>query len=62
VQELVDIEIGDLYLSDKTGMISEPFVTLRGKGGKLRNVNLSTKAGCARNPKRLSGDCQVAAE
>jgi len=43
VQELVDIKIGDLYLSDKTGMISEPFVTLRGKGNKLRNVNLSTK-------------------
>ena len=43
VQELVDIEIGDLYLCDKTGMIDEPFVTLRGKGDKLRNVNLSTK-------------------
>jgi len=32
VQELVDIEIGDLYLYDKTGAISEPFITLRGKG------------------------------
>jgi len=43
VQELVDIEIGDLYLCDKTGAIGEPFVTLRGKGDKLRNVNLSPK-------------------
>jgi len=43
VQELVDIEIGDLYLCDKTGMIDEPFVILRGKGDKLRNVNLSPK-------------------
>ena len=43
VQELVDIEIGDLYLFDKTGVISEPFVTLRGKGNKLRNVSLSPK-------------------
>jgi len=43
VQELVDIEIGDMYLSDKSGVISEPFVTLRGKGNKLRNVNLSPK-------------------
>jgi len=43
VQELVDIEIGDLYLFDKAGMINEPFVTLRGKGNKLRNVNLSPK-------------------
>jgi site-specific recombinase XerD len=43
VRELVDIEIGDLYLSDKAGMLSDPFVTLHGKGGKLRNVNLSPK-------------------
>jgi site-specific recombinase XerD len=43
VQELVDIEIGDLYLSDKDGTASGPFITLRGKGGKLRNVNLSSK-------------------
>jgi len=43
VQELVDIEIGDLYLHDKTGVITDPFVTLRGKGSKLRNVNLSLK-------------------
>jgi len=43
VQELVDIEIGDLYICDKSGVISDPFVMLRGKGGKLRNVNLSPK-------------------
>ena len=43
VQELVDIEIGDLYLCEKNCMIDEPFVTLRGKGDKLRNVNLSQK-------------------
>jgi site-specific recombinase XerD len=43
VQELVDIEIGDLYLNNHTGVMSEPFVTLRGKGDKLRNVNLSPK-------------------
>jgi site-specific recombinase XerD len=43
VQELVDIEIGDLYLYDKIGIISDPFVSLRGKGSKFRNVNLSPK-------------------
>jgi site-specific recombinase XerD len=43
VQELVDIEIGDIYLTDKADTISNPFVTLRGKGDKLRNVNLSPK-------------------
>jgi len=43
VQELVDIEIGDLYLYDKDGAVNDPFVTLRGKGDKLRNVNLSFK-------------------
>ena len=43
VQELVDIVICDLYLCDNAGMIDEPFVTLRGKGDKLRNVNLSQK-------------------
>jgi len=43
VQELVDIEIGDIYLYDNAGTISEPFVTLRGKGSKLRNVILSQK-------------------
>jgi site-specific recombinase XerD len=43
VQELVDIEVGDLYLHDKAGAITEPFVTLRGKGSKFRNVNLSLK-------------------
>jgi len=43
VQELVDIEIGDLYLNNHTDAMSEPFVTLRGKGDKLRNVNLSPK-------------------
>jgi len=43
VQELVDIEVGDLYLIKKTGEIDEPFITLRGKGDKLRNVNISLK-------------------
>jgi site-specific recombinase XerD len=46
VQELVDIEIGDLYLCDGDGAISDPFVTLHGKGDKLRNVNLSQKTAC----------------
>jgi len=43
VQELVDIKFGDLYLHDKDGVISDPFVTLRGKGDKLRNVIISPK-------------------
>jgi len=44
VQELVDIELGDLYLcDDDTGVASESFVTLRGKGDKLRNVIISPK-------------------
>ena len=42
VQELVDIEIGDLYLYN-LNPDNEPFVTLRGKGDKLRNVILSLK-------------------
>ena len=43
VQELVDIKLCDIYLYEKAGAFSEPFVTLRGKGDKLRNVNLSSK-------------------
>jgi site-specific recombinase XerD len=43
VQELVDIEIGDLYLCDDASANSESFVTLRGKGDKLRNVIISPK-------------------
>lgn len=43
VQELVDITVGDLYLFEKTIADDESFVTLRGKGSKLRNVNLSPK-------------------
>ena len=43
VQELVDIEVGDLHLLDKAGTVSDPFVTLRGKGNKVRNVSLSPK-------------------
>ena len=43
VQELVDIKLCDIYLNEKAGAYSEPFVTLRGKGDKLRNVNLSSK-------------------
>ena len=43
VQELVDIEVGDLHLLDKADTVSNPFVTLRGKGNKVRNVNLSPK-------------------
>jgi site-specific recombinase XerD len=43
VQELVDIEIGDLYLCDDRGVNNEPFVTLHGKGEKLRNVIISPK-------------------
>jgi len=43
VQELVDIRVGDLYLDGVSVMNGEAFVTLRGKGGKVRNVNLSPK-------------------
>jgi site-specific recombinase XerD len=43
VQELVDIKIGDLYLSREAIVDGEAFVTLRGKGGKVRNVNISPK-------------------
>jgi site-specific recombinase XerD len=43
VQELVDITVGDLYLNEKTIANGESFVTLRGKGDKLRNVSLSPK-------------------
>jgi len=41
VQELVDIKVNDLYLNEKDSVGSESFVTLRGKGDKLRNVILS---------------------
>ena len=41
VQELIDIKMCDLYLNGSGD--SEPFVTLRGKGDKLRNVSLSDK-------------------
>jgi site-specific recombinase XerD len=44
VQELVDIKAGDLYLDGEAITKGEAFVTLRGKGGKVRNVNLSPKA------------------
>jgi site-specific recombinase XerD len=43
VQELVDIKVEDLYLNEKASANGESFVTLRGKGGMLRNVNLSPK-------------------
>ena len=43
VQELVDIKLCDLYLDESAGTFNEPFVTLRGKGDKLRNVTLSVK-------------------
>ncbi|WP_089611940.1 tyrosine-type recombinase/integrase [Dehalobacterium formicoaceticum] len=43
VQELVDIKVDDLYLNEKASANGESFVTLRGKGDKLRNVNLSPK-------------------
>jgi site-specific recombinase XerD len=43
VQELVDIKVDDLYLNEKASADGESFVTLRGKGDKLRNVNLSPK-------------------
>lgn len=43
VQELVDIKVGDLYLTEKYGADGESFVTLHGKGDKIRNVNLSPK-------------------
>jgi site-specific recombinase XerD len=43
VQELIDIKLDDLYLDEKTSVNGESFVTLRGKGDKLRNVNLSPK-------------------
>jgi len=43
VQELIDIKLNDLYLDEKTSVNGESFVTLRGKGDKLRNVNLSPK-------------------
>ena len=43
VQELVDIKVDDLYLNWKTDLDGESFVTLRGKGDKMRNVNLSSK-------------------
>jgi len=60
VQELVDIEVGDLYLYNKDGAVSEPFVTLRGKGGKLRNVSLSPKtAGLIRSYMNEFHPCAV---
>lgn len=43
VQELVDIKVDDLYLNERASEEGESFVTLRGKGDKLRNVNLSPK-------------------
>jgi site-specific recombinase XerD len=43
VQELVDIKVGDLYLDKEAIVNGDVFVTLFGKGGKLRNVNLSPK-------------------
>ena len=43
VQELIDIEVGDLYLNENDTENCESFVTLNGKGGKLRNVILSPK-------------------
>ena len=38
IQELVDLELKDLHLYDKT-----PFITLTGKGNKTRNVPLMEK-------------------
>ena len=43
VQELVDIKVDDLCLIIKDGKEDESFVTLHGKGNKIRNVNLSPK-------------------
>jgi len=43
VQELVDIKVNDLYLNEGDNTNNEPFVTLHGKGDKLRNVILSPK-------------------
>ena len=43
VQELIDIQVCDLYLNEKDTENNESFVTLHGKGGKLRNVILSPK-------------------
>lgn len=43
VQELVDIKVDDLYLNERANADGESFVMLRGKGNKLRNVNLSPK-------------------
>lgn len=43
VQELVDIKVGDLFLSEKTGTDDDSFVSLHGKGDKYRNVTLSPK-------------------
>jgi site-specific recombinase XerD len=43
VQEIVDIRLGDLHLDGRPDADSEQFVTLHGKGDKLRNVALSPK-------------------
>ena len=43
VQELVDVKVGDLHIAGRSITDSEAFVTLHGKGGKVRNVNLSPK-------------------
>ena len=43
VQELVDIKVGDLYLNEDGNANNKSFVTLHGKGDKLRNVILSPK-------------------
>ena len=43
VQELTEVKVGDLFLSENSVTDVDSFVTLHGKGDKYRNVTLSPK-------------------